>query len=73
MLDHKDNVLAVKEAALLFEGDSTYVEVETSAQKFEKRYIKTGLSDGINIQILSGLTKNDKIKVQQLNGSVTPK
>lgn len=73
VLDHKDNVLAVKESALLFQGDSTYVEIETSSQKFEKRFIKTGLSDGINIQILSGLNKNDKIKVQQLNGSGTPK
>ncbi len=73
MLDHKTNVLAVKEAVLLFEGDSAYVEVETSSQKFVKRFIKTGLSDGINIQVLSGLSKNDKIKIQQLNGNVTPK
>ncbi|MDP1621103.1 MAG: efflux RND transporter periplasmic adaptor subunit [Bacteroidales bacterium] len=73
VLDRKNNVLALKEAALLFEGDSTYVEVETTPQNFEKRFIKTGLSDGINIQILSGLTKDDKIKVQQLTGSATPK
>ncbi|MEI6173347.1 MAG: efflux RND transporter periplasmic adaptor subunit [Bacteroidota bacterium] len=67
VLDHKDNVLAIKEALLLFQGDSAYVEVETAPQKFEKRFIKTGLSDGINIQVLSGLTANDKIKVQQMN------
>jgi len=73
VLDHKDNVLAIKEAVLLFQGDSAYVEVEISPQKFEKRFIKTGLSDGINIQILSGLTKDDKIKVQQLNNSGIPK
>ncbi|MCX6307156.1 MAG: efflux RND transporter periplasmic adaptor subunit [Bacteroidetes bacterium] len=69
VLDHKNGVLAVKEAALLFQGDSAYVEVETASQKFEKRFIKTGLSDGINIQVLSGLTINDKIKVQQMNGN----
>ena len=69
VLDHKDNVLAIKESTLLFQGDSAYVEVETSSQKFEKRFVKTGLSDGINIQVLSGLNKNDKIKVQQLNGA----
>ena len=69
VLDHKDNVLAVKEASLLFQGDSAFVEVEASSQKFEKRFIKTGLSDGINIQVLSGLTINDKIKVQQLIGN----
>jgi HlyD family secretion protein len=43
------------------------VEVETGPQKFEKRQIKTGLSDGINIQVISGLTEKDKIKIQQLN------
>jgi HlyD family secretion protein len=65
VLDHRDHVLAIKEGLLLFEGDSAYVEVETAPQKFEKRYIKTGLSDGINIEVLSGLTINDRIKVQQ--------
>ena len=67
VLDHRNKVLAVKEAMLLFQGDSTYVEVETTPQKFEKRYIKTGLSDGINIQVVSGITEKDKIKVQQMN------
>ena len=73
VLDHKVNVLAVKEAVLLFQGDSTYVEVETDTQKFEKRFIKTGLSDGINIQVLSGLTAKDKIKLQQMNSNGPPK
>ena len=73
VLDHRNNVLAVKEAMLLFQGDSAYVEVETSPQKFEKRLIKTGLSDGINIQVLSGITAKDKIKVQQLNTGSTAK
>jgi HlyD family secretion protein len=40
------------------------VETETGPQTFEKKYIKTGLSDGINIEVLSGLTKEDKIKKQ---------
>ena len=65
VLEKKSNVLAIKEGNLLFEGDSTYVEVETGPQKFEKRLIKTGLSDGINIQVISGLTEKDKIKIQQ--------
>jgi HlyD family secretion protein len=38
------------------------VEVETATQVFEKRFIQTGLSDGINIEILSGISKTDKIK-----------
>jgi HlyD family secretion protein len=53
VLEKKDKVLAIREGDLLFEGDSTFVEVETGPQKFEKRLIKTGLSDGINIQQLN--------------------
>jgi HlyD family secretion protein len=73
VLDHRNDVLAVKESALLFEGDSAYVEVETEAQAFEKRFIKTGLSDGINIQVLAGVNKDDKIKVQQFGTNGGPK
>jgi len=29
---------------------------------FEKRTVKTGISDGINIEITEGLTKSDKVK-----------
>lgn len=57
-------VLAIQEALLEFEGDTTFVEVEIAPQQFEKRMVKTGLSDGINIEILEGLTKEDKIKVR---------
>jgi HlyD family secretion protein len=65
VLDKRNDVLAIKESNLLFEGDSAYVEVETGPQKFEKKLIRTGLSDGINIQVLSGLTIKDKVKIQQ--------
>ena len=65
VLQRVDSVLAIKESLLQFEKDSAYVEIETAPQKFEKRFIKTGLSDGINIQIVSGLSKKDKIKVPQ--------
>ncbi len=62
VLDRKDSVLAISEALLQFENDSAFVEVETGEQVFEKRFVETGLSDGINIEILSGLSKEDKIK-----------
>jgi HlyD family secretion protein len=62
VLDRTDSVLAIPESILQFEGDSSYVEVETAPQKFEKRYIKTGLSDGINVEVKSGLSMDDKIK-----------
>ena len=71
VLEKRPQVMAIKEAYLLFEGDSSYVEVETAPQMFEKRYVKTGLSDGINIQVLSGLSMKDKIKVPALNANAS--
>ncbi len=62
VLDKRDSVLAVSEAVLQFDNDSAFVEIETDPQAFEKRYVETGLSDGINIEILSGLDEEDKIK-----------
>jgi len=67
VLQRIDQVLAIKESLLQFEDDSTFVEVETGPQQYEKRFIKTGLSDGINIEVISGLTEDEKIKVPQLS------
>ncbi|MFC2151770.1 efflux RND transporter periplasmic adaptor subunit [Bacteroidota bacterium] len=63
VLTRKDSVLAVKESLLLFEDDSVFVEIETEPQIYEKKMIEIGLSDGINIEIVSGISKEDKIKV----------
>ncbi len=65
ILQKKDSILAIKESLLQFDKDNEkpFVEVEVGDQKFEKREIKTGISDGINVEILSGITKEDKIKV----------
>lgn len=62
VLERRDSVLAVKESLLTISGDSTYVEVEKGPQQYEKQIVKTGLSDGINIEILEGLKKDDKLK-----------
>lgn len=63
VLDRVDSVLTISESLLHFEDDTTFVEVEVGPQQYEKRFIETGLSDGINIEVLSGLTKDDKIKM----------
>jgi len=62
VLEKKEKVLAINEGNLIIEEKASFVEVETALQKFEKREVKTGLSDGINIEILSGLKANEKIK-----------
>jgi HlyD family secretion protein len=66
ILDRRDSVLAIPESVLQFEKEKTYVEVETKPQVFEKRFVETGLSDGINIEVLKGLKKGDHIKQAQL-------
>ena len=46
-----------------FENGEPFVEVATGDQKFEKRPVKLGLSDGINVEVLEGVKADDEIKV----------
>lgn len=65
-LEKKEDVLVIDEALLRFDSkneDKPYVEVKTGEQKFEKRFIEVGISDGKNIEIISGLKQKDEIKV----------
>ncbi|NER12647.1 efflux RND transporter periplasmic adaptor subunit [Leptobacterium flavescens] len=65
VLEKKEDIMVIKEALLQFdkETDKPYVEVEVGDQKFERKDIEIGISDGINVEIVSGLTKEDKVKV----------
>ena len=68
VLDKKDNVLVIPEGFLKFEDEKSYVEVMTNIdQQFEKRFVKTGLSDGINIEITEGLKTDDKVKGEKID------
>jgi HlyD family secretion protein len=62
VLETKTDVLALKESNLIFEEDKIYVELMTHEQQFEKTEVKTGISDGINIEILEGLNENSRVK-----------
>ncbi|MBN1905262.1 MAG: efflux RND transporter periplasmic adaptor subunit [Deltaproteobacteria bacterium] len=67
VLDKKEKVLAVNESVLQFDKDNkTFVEVEIAPQQFEKRYIETGISDSINIEVVSGIDKDVKVKVPKV-------
>ena len=66
ILSKKDKVMAIPESVLQFDKEKPFVEVEKGNQVFEKRFVKTGLSDGINIEILEGIQKTDKLKMPQL-------
>ncbi len=62
VLDRRENVLAINEGLLDTDGQTTWVEVETAPQVFERRRIETGLSDGINIEVKSGIDINSVLK-----------
>ncbi|NLD35588.1 MAG: efflux RND transporter periplasmic adaptor subunit [Desulfatiglans sp.] len=67
VLDKKEHVLAVNESVLQFDKDNkTFVEVEIAPQQYEKRYIETGISDSINIEVISGIDKDIKLKVPKV-------
>ena len=54
VLDRAQKTLAVPESTVEFNGDSTFVYVMTDSvpvQKFERRPIQVGMSDGIKIAI----------------------
>lgn len=62
VLAEAKNVLAVQESAIEFDGDDTYVYVikgEGDKQTYERRKVQTGISDGINIEIRSGVKPNE--------------
>jgi HlyD family secretion protein len=68
VLDEKKQVLAIREALVQYKDDKPFIEVETKPQTFEKRDVKVGLSDGIKVEVLSGVSKTDKIKVPETAG-----
>lgn len=65
VLERKDSILALSEALLQYdkETEQPYVELQVGEQKFERKDIEIGISDGINVEIVSGLTLEDKVKV----------
>ncbi len=65
ILGKADSVLAIKEALVQFDDKtkSPYVEVSSGDQSFERKDIELGISDGIFVEVKSGLTETDEIKV----------
>jgi HlyD family secretion protein len=65
ILEAKDSVLSIREALLKFdkETEDPFVEVKTGEDQFERRDVELGISDGINVEIVSGVTEEDEIKI----------
>ncbi|NVK04613.1 MAG: efflux RND transporter periplasmic adaptor subunit [Flavobacteriia bacterium] len=63
VLSRRDEVLSIDEGLLQFDGEQPFVEVKTGEQQFERRDVELGLSDGLKVEILSGLSESDEIKI----------
>ena len=65
IIEDKQNIMVIAEALLQFDRrtQQPYIEVEISNQNFERKDVETGLSDGIKVEIISGLEMTDKIKI----------
>ena len=72
VLDEKKQVLAIREALVQYDNSKPFVEVETLPQTFVKKDVKLGLSDGIKVEVLEGVTKADKIKIPDNAGPANP-
>jgi HlyD family secretion protein len=66
VLDERQDVLTVPEGAVIYEGDSTFVErVDAAAAAGKQRVpVRVGLSDGIKTEVLSGLTEGEELVLQ---------
>ena len=67
VLSSQKNALLLDESLIQYDKkngkDVPFVEVKQADGKFVKREVKLGASDGINVQILSGITKDSEVKV----------
>jgi HlyD family secretion protein len=66
-----DSVMTIPESALTFRNDSAFVQVvkldTPDKQEFEERHITIGLSDGIKVEVKEGLSKDEKVRGNELS------
>lgn len=59
---HKTGVLTIPEATVTYEGDKSFVFVKGNKGEYEKQEVTLGLSDGIKVEVLSGLTGDETLR-----------
>ncbi len=62
IIQQKRGILTIPERVITFRNDSAFVKVSLGHEKSEERYIKTGLSDAINIEVVHGLAEGDSVE-----------
>lgn len=65
VLDEKKDVISIKEALLQFDSETEkpFVEVEIGENEYERKDLELGVSNGIDVEVISGLEEDAKIKV----------
>ena len=65
ILARAENVLSIKEALVQYDPKTKkpFVEIATGAQEFQRKEISLGVSDGLYVEVLEGVTQQDNIKV----------
>lgn len=62
LLETKKDILSVPESALEFDDDLSFVYVKDADGQYKRTEIQTGLSDGVNIEVRSGLKEGDIVR-----------
>ncbi|HEX7091266.1 MAG TPA: efflux RND transporter periplasmic adaptor subunit [Longimicrobiales bacterium] len=60
-IEKREDVLVIPERVVTFSGDTAWVTVELGPGQTERRVIETGLSDAINIEVVSGLREGERV------------
>jgi HlyD family secretion protein len=66
IIDKRDSVLSVPERVITFRNDSAFVKMPKGEEESEERFIKTGLSDAILIEVLDGLSEGEEVLEKEI-------
>jgi HlyD family secretion protein len=63
--DVKKDILSINESLLQFDNitKKPFVEIQISGQKFQRKEIELGISDGVYAEVLGGISDSDNIKI----------
>ncbi|GAB4334323.1 MAG: efflux RND transporter periplasmic adaptor subunit [Calditrichia bacterium] len=61
IIAQRDSVPAIPERVVTFRNDSAFVQIPLGENGSEERFIQTGLSDAINVEVLAGLQVGDEV------------
>ncbi len=61
MFSRHEQVMTIPEGSLIFRGDESYAKVKLPTGEIVEKKLVTGLSDGLNIEVISGLDEHDSV------------